>query len=84
MDDIYATLDDGALQRMTARAWREAARSWQEYRSADAERQRLGGSTAPDDARWLAQTLHDAAWSAEHAWRAAYDACKARGIAGDA
>lgn len=72
--DPLATFTGPELQRMTDRAYREAARSWSEYRTADAQRD------TSDDARALAQLMHDAAWSAENHWRGLYDACKARGV----
>ena len=70
--DPIATFSDVDLARMRDTAWREAARCWAEWREADGRRE------DSDDARWLAQTLHDAAWSAEHHWRHIHDVYMAR------
>lgn len=48
-----------------ARAWREAARCWQEYRA---------WTDDSDEGRAVRQMLHDSAWAAENHWRALYDA----------
>jgi hypothetical protein len=67
-----ATFDELSLPelvQMKERAWLDAARHWSEYRNAPSE---------TDDDREVRQILHDAAWSAEHFWRALYDAVRDR------
>jgi hypothetical protein len=64
----FAELSLPELVAMKERAWRDAARHWAEYRAASND----------EDEREVRQMLHDAAWSAEHFWRALYDAVRDR------
>lgn len=67
--DGFTLLSDEELETAFNRAWREAARCWQDYRNAPGD--------TPDD-RTVRQMLHDEAWSAEHYWRRLYDERKRR------
>lgn len=70
--NLLDTFDTFTLSRMIDRAYRDAARSWDEYRAAVRAYGRGRSSVAAADP--AVRMLRDAAVSAEDYWRHLYDA----------